>query len=256
MSGNVQKNPWFHIPHARENPRVRLFCFCYAGGSAQIFHDWPNYLSDQIEVYAIQLPGRGSRLLEEPLVSMDALVPELCSALESEIIVPFAFFGHSMGAQVAFELILRLREEGKSLPSMLLVSGRRAPQLKHRKKQIYDLPDEEFKRELVRLNGTPTEILEQPELMELLGPALRADFQLIETWRYQSRSPINIPIAAFGGIEDIDVSFSDLDAWSEQTESVFSVQMFQGDHFFLNTHKQELLTRIQYLLAPEQNTIV
>lgn len=256
MSVNLHKNPWFHIPRPSENARVRLFCFSYAGGSAQVFHDWPNYLSDQIEVYAIQLPGRGSRLLEAPLVSMEELVQELYLALAAEIKVPFAFFGHSMGAQVAFDLLQRMRAEGTALPSMLMVSGRRAPQLKHRKRKIYDLPEDEFKRELDRLNGTPAEVLEQPELMELLSPALRADFQLIETWCYQPQPPINIPIAAFGGIEDVEVSFSDLDAWSQQTDSVFSVQMFRGDHFFLNSDKEELLTRIQYLLAPEQHADV
>jgi len=154
---------------------------------------------------------------------------------------PFAFFGHSLGALVSFELTRRLRREYGVHPVRLFVSAGRAPQIPRRGPPIHALPEEELLAELRRLNGMPGELMEHEELMEIMLPLLRADFAVYETYVYTNEPPLNCPISAFGGIQDHRVKDSDLEAWRAQTNVSFSLRMFPGDHFFL---KQPLLLRM------------
>jgi medium-chain acyl-[acyl-carrier-protein] hydrolase len=192
-------------------------------------------------VVPVHLPGRGNRFTEPALTRSDALVEQLASELEPFLDVPFAFFGHSMGAMLAFELARRLRAGGGPLPEHLLVSGRRAPQRPRDKRELHSLPEDEFREELRSLNGTPDELLEHPELMELFSPILRADFELCETYAFHEDAPLDVPISAFGGLEDKDVSREDLTAWKEHTRGPFRLRMFPGGHFFLNGARQQLI---------------
>jgi medium-chain acyl-[acyl-carrier-protein] hydrolase len=155
---------------------------------------------------------------------------------------PFAFFGHSMGALIGFELARYLRRENLQKPLHLFVSGCPAPQIRDRSVLTYDLPEQEFLRELRRLNGTPREVLEHPGLMELILPLLRADFCVTGTYTFSDGDPLDTPITVFGGQQDEDAGQSSLEAWRQQTARAFALQVFPGDHFFLHTAQHQLLS--------------
>jgi medium-chain acyl-[acyl-carrier-protein] hydrolase len=170
---------------------------------------------------------------------VDAFMPHLLPFVNK----PFAFFGHSMGAIIAFEVARRLQQRGLK-PARLFFSGRRAPQIPEKEQITYDLPDAEFTEELRRLNGTPKQVLEHPELMQLMLNIIRADFTLTETYRYQSGPPLNCPFSVFGGLQDVDVTSHHLEAWCELTTCGCSLRMFEGDHFFIQTATAAVLKTI------------
>jgi medium-chain acyl-[acyl-carrier-protein] hydrolase len=154
---------------------------------------------------------------------------------------PFAFFGHSLGAIVAFELARNIRRVFNREPEVLCVSGRRAPQIPSNKPARYDLPKDEFIEELRRIDGTPSEVLEHEELMELVLPLLRADFQLIETYEYREDAPLGCPIVAYAGRSDDEASEELMSGWRSQTTSDFALHVVPGDHFFLRASQTRLL---------------
>jgi len=232
---------WISFRKPTPETRLRLFCFPYAGAGALIFRSWPEGLPTDVEVCPIQFPGRGARLMERPFTHLSSLVAALAEALRPLLDEPFAFFGHSLGALVGFELARRVRRQYGVHPVRLIVSAGRAPQIPHRGTPIHTLPEKEFLAELRRLNGTPNELLDHQELMEIVLPLLRADFSLFETYEYSPEPPLNCPISAYGGLQDHRVKDSDLEAWRKQTSASFSLQMLPGDHFFLN---QPLLLRV------------
>lgn len=243
-------NPWFKPLRANPRAQLRLFCFPYAGGGSANFQRWPQHLSPDLEIYTAQLPGRGRRMREPPETNLLALVEQLAHAIWPHLDRPFAFFGHSMGALIGFELARRLRREKGTEPARLFVSGRRAPQIAGDDDVTYNLPAEELMSELRRLNGTPAEVLEHPELMELMLPLLRADFEMVETYTYLPEPPLACPISAYGGARDSEVKPEDLRAWREQTTGDFALSMFTGDHFFIHQEEPQLLQTIDRELRP------
>jgi medium-chain acyl-[acyl-carrier-protein] hydrolase len=235
MTTLPKTNAWVIFPKPNPEARLRLFCFPYAGGGASIFRTWPSDLPAAIEVCAIQLPGRENRLREQAFTHLTPLVETLAQVLRPYLSLPFAFFGHSMGTLIGFELAREFRRQRLPSPLHLLVSGRRAPQLLDDEPPIHDLPEPEFVAELRRLSGTPEAVLQNAELMQLLIPVLRSDFAINETYTYTPEEPLGCPISAFGGTEDEETTQEDLAAWREQTRVSFRLQMFPGDHFFLNS---------------------
>jgi medium-chain acyl-[acyl-carrier-protein] hydrolase len=234
MMTYMRNNVW--IKRTRQDPRTcfRLFCFPHAGGGASIFRAWPDRLPSEIEVCAIQLPGREERLREPPFARLSSLIDVLADVLYPYMDLPFAFFGHSLGSLISFELARRLRRQKALCPLQLFISGCRAPQIPDPDPPIHHLPDAEFIKELSRFNGTPKAVLDNPELMEVFLPLLRSDIRLYETYVYHHEAPLDCPITAFGGLEDEEVSREELAAWCDQTRNRYSMQMFPGDHFFLN----------------------
>jgi medium-chain acyl-[acyl-carrier-protein] hydrolase len=195
-----------------------------------------------VEVCAVQPPGRGSRLREAPFTNMPDLISAAAPALAPCTNPPFAFFGHSLGALVAFEFARRLRRAGRGGPSHLFVSGCRAPQLALTRAHTYDLPEPEFVEELRRLKGTPEEVLDHPELLQLILPLLRADFSIAQTYTYAPEEPaLSCPVTAFGGKGDEEVGRESLEAWCEQTNDSFSMHLLPGDHFFIHESQSLLL---------------
>lgn len=231
---------------------MRLFCFPYAGGSALTYRHWAAQLPPSVETCLVQLPGRGSRLHETPSKQMKPLVEATARGLSVYFGKPFAFFGHSMGAIISFELARLLRREDGLEPIRLFVSGRGAPQVADSDPLTYTLPDPEFLAELRRLEGTPQEVLEHPELMQAMLPLLRADFEAIQTYSYQAEPPLNCPISAFGGLQDPSFSREDLGAWREQTTGSFSLRLFPGNHFFINIDQHLVLAAIAQELSQGQ----
>jgi medium-chain acyl-[acyl-carrier-protein] hydrolase len=163
--------------------------------------------------------------------------------------MPFAFFGHSMGAGIAFELSRRLRRLGGIEPTHLFVSGRRAPHMPDADRPLHRLPDAEFIDELRRLNGTPAEVLDHPELMEMMLPLLRADFSVSETYTCEPRPSLSCPLTVFGGTRDHHAGPGTLEGWREHTVGRFDLRMFEGDHFFINTEQTQVLRALDGALV-------
>jgi medium-chain acyl-[acyl-carrier-protein] hydrolase len=235
--------PWFNCAKPDSHARLRLFCFPYAGGGASIYRGWENYLPPGMEVWSVQPPGRGSRFKEPAFASMDSLVAAAATAIEPFLDLPIAFFGHSVGAFASFELAHLLANKFGVKVGHLFVSGARGPQLPRNRRRIHDLPEDEFITELKTLNGTPHEVLENPELMKMVSTTLRADFAIAETYLSSHRSPLNCPITVFGGLEDTLVSREDLEAWRIHTTNSFDLLQLPGDHFFIHT-SDSLMFRI------------
>jgi medium-chain acyl-[acyl-carrier-protein] hydrolase len=229
---------------------VRLFCFPYSGGGASIFRLWPQGLPEEIEVCSIQLAGHESRLREPLFTRLTPLVQALTQAISPYLNMPFAFFGHSLGALVSFELARQFHRQALPAPVHLFVSGRRAPQFPEPGPPTHQLPDAQFVSKLRRLSGTPEGVLQDAELMQLFLPILRADFAIIETFVYSAGAKLACPISAFGGLQDSETSREDIAGWREQTSGPFELRMLPGDHFFLHSARAQVLQHIaQDLLA-------
>ena len=240
MTNTKTIKPWIYLSK-KNNSKLRLFCFSYAGGSASTFSSWANNIDSEVEICPIELPGHGCRIAEQPFDQLEPLVEEITNALLPYLEKPFALFGHSMGGLVSFELAHLLRKKFNLSPEHLFISGRRAPQIPDPRPPIHHLDKLKLINELGRLNGTPKAVLENAELMELFLPVLRADFTTIETYIYKSKPLLDCSITVLGGLQDDEVSCENLEAWQEQTNSNFSIQMFQGDHFFINSNRSTLL---------------
>lgn len=247
------RTPWLVNRKPNRRASVRLFCFPYAGGGDSIFHSWQEGFSDRIEVCPVQLPGRDSRIAEPPYTDMDQLVRVAAQALTPHLDRPFALFGHSMGALIAFELARHLRREYSAQPVHLFVSGRCSPQTMSEPLDL-KLFDCEFPEILRRNNNsTPEEALENPELMDLVLPVLRADLLLCNSYIYTPGPPFSFSITTFGGLADPGVPRHCLEGWREHTTGRFVLRMLPGDHFFLNSSRLPLVEAISKEL--EQNTL-
>ena len=219
----------------RQAGKPLLFCFPYAGAGALAYRPWIALLSRVVSVCPIRLPGRETRTAEDPLDSMAALVEALESAIAPHLDQPFAFFGHSMGAAAAFELARSLRRHGRPLPSALYVSAARAPQFRLNWTPPPPPDDRELLEQLRRLDGIPSELFENPEAMQYALPALRTDTALYRNYVYTPEPPLPVPIFAYGGRADPNVTSEHVEAWREQTIADFTRREFAGGHFFLNS---------------------
>lgn len=234
MRPQTAKRSWFAFQAPRPDARLRLFCFPFAGGGASFYRPWIERLSPDVHVHPVQLPGRETRLREHAFDRLEPLIARLADALGAHLDRPFALFGHSMGALIAFELARELRRRQAPAPVRLLVSGHPAPQLPRRESTRYALPEPELVAELQRLGGTPPEVLAHPELMQLVLPLLRADFAVVETYAFRDAPPLDCPITAFGGTDDENAGEAQLEPWHAQTRGPFVLYMFPGGHFYLN----------------------
>ena len=251
MRTSAASDRWLAYRRPRPGARVRLFCFPHAGGGASLFHGWADRLPPAVEVCPVQFPGRETRFGETPFTRLGPLVCALVEALLPHLDRPFAFFGHSLGALLGFELARRLRRERRLEPVRLFASACAAPQGWGGGSALHALPDAAFRKELRRLGGTPPAVLDNEELMAILLPALRADFALCETYAYTEDEPLSCPITALGGLRDRIVSPARLGAWRRQTTGEFRLQMLPGDHFFPQTDPESLLAVLGRELAPE-----
>lgn len=225
--------------------KVRLFCFPYAGGSSAIFYRWSEYVSPAVEVCAVQLPGREGRLTMSPYTLMRPLVQAIGNAILPFLDKPYVLFGHSLGGLIAFELARYLHDLGVPRPLSLFVSAAEAPHVSGVPDRLHTLPDDELIGQLSRLQGTPQEILQHPEVMQLLLPTIRADLQVFETYIYRAGPPLPCPIAVFGGFEDERVAQSRLESWRHHTTTVFSLTMLPGGHFFIHSACHALVERVE-----------
>lgn len=252
----MSNSKWFSVRPARGVPALRLFCFPHVGAGASVFNQWqPAWMPGNVELWTVRLPGRELRLSEKPFRRMEPLVEALYEAMAPHLGGRYAFYGHSLGAVVAFEMARKIQRQGGQGPIRLLVSAHSAPQAGLRQPPFHTLPDKEFVDALRRLAGTPQEALENEDLMGLMMVVLRADFEVDETYSYKEGKPLECPISAFGGIDDPDVSQADLEAWRAHTSQKFSLHMMEGDHFFI-FRSQDFVCRLsQELKADLQEPI-
>lgn len=241
MQNSTQAKQWFSCAGAAKQTKLRLFCFPYAGGSASIFRTWQMNFPDEVSICPLQLPGRAARISEPLIHDFSTLVENIAEAIKNNLDTPFAFFGHSLGGLLSFELVRRLRRENLPLPVHLFISGCSAPQIPDTDPPIHDLSDAEFLEEIRRYGGMPDEILSHPELLKIILPVLRADFSICDTYRYIDESPLDVPITVFGGLEDETVDYESLAAWRAQSNRAFTIRRLSGGHFFLDTNRELLL---------------
>jgi surfactin synthase thioesterase subunit len=239
---------WFSGIDERAAGTLRLFCFPWAGGGTLAYRGWREPLAELAQVVPVRLAGRESRASEPALESMDTLVAELLAATRPYLDTPYAFFGHSMGAIVAFELTRALRAAGLPLPRMLVASGARAPRFRAHHKPVPEPALRDFIEELRRLDGFPPSILNNPELMKLALPALLSDARLYRHYGYTPDAPLDLPVCAYGGDGDPNVTTEHLDAWREITTGAFERIEFPGGHFYLESARNQLLHALRSAL--------
>ncbi|WP_168583125.1 type I polyketide synthase [Gephyromycinifex aptenodytis] len=236
-----KESPWFLNPQPRWEATWRLIGFPHGGGGPHAFREWPGVLHEHVEMLAVHLPGRGSRLHEPPVSDMDELVTGIVAAMTDCFDKPFAFVGHSVGALVAYETARRLGELGLPTPLRLFASAHHAPHAVAAPEPMYQLPDEDLIDVVGNLGLVPQEALADPELLALILPPLRADFALSETYRAPERSTaLPCPITALGGTHDPLLSPDDLQEWQAYSAEGFAVRTFEGDHFYTTTHLAQL----------------
>lgn len=244
----MQPTPWLVRKPGAVPRRMRLFCLAYAGGSAHAFAGWQDALDPSIEVCAVQLPGRGARFREPPIGSMPVLIEELGGVIDRYGDLPFAFFGHSLGGLLAFELARHCRAAGLRQPIHLFASGAAAPQHRDAPEERHKLPEPEFIAMLREYEGTPPELLEHEELMALVLPMLRADFGMVDEYRYRPEPPLSMPMTVLAGTKDERVVGPQVDEWAKETTGPCQVSWFDGGHFFLQSHRAEVLQLVRRTL--------
>ena len=232
-------------PKHRPDAGHRLFCFPHAGVGPSVFRSWADQLPADIEVCLIQLPGREGRLREAPHSSIESLMPALIEDLMPLLDRPFAFYGHSLGATVAFECARRVRRNLRLEPVHMFVGASQAPQLPWTHSPMRSLPEDYFLSEMAKRYGAlPAEVINDQEMRALVVPILRADITMIEKYVHSPESPLGSDITVFGGLQDHMVKRSDLESWRDQTSGRFRLQMFDGNHLFLKSHKDQILLSI------------
>jgi medium-chain acyl-[acyl-carrier-protein] hydrolase len=223
---------WFlPLPtRASDRLQLRLFCFPPAASDSSIYRPWATELPPEIEVRALSLPGRGRRMQEPPCPTMATLRESIAAAIEPELSLRFAFFGHSLGAMVAFEVALLLRTRGLPSPARLVVSGCPAPSEPLPYPPLHRLPDRDLIEALASLEATPAQVLADTELMDLLLPMIRADLAIGETYVFAGQAPLHCPISVLGGEDDPLVSRAMLEAWARHTRAPLRLRLFPGGH--------------------------
>lgn len=216
--------------------KIKLFCFPYAGGAAASYNQWKQYLDPNIELRAIELAARGRRMREPNYNSIDDAVDDVFNIIKDELSPgPYVLCGHSMGSMIAIELAHKIRKNNLPLPIHIIFSGRAAPQVpRDNKRRLHHLPEDEFRKEMLEMGGTPKEFFEHPELLEVFLPLLRGDFTLTETYTHPEKdSPLDCDITVLSGKQDEDTP-EEVEAWRIHTKGNCDIHYFEGDHFFIH----------------------
>jgi len=240
----IHRSKWFQISRPKPLAPYRLFCFPYAGGSPAAFLSWEKLLPPQVELVAIQAPGKGTRLDESPLTSVGQLAEQIAGAIVPMLDRPYLTYGHSMGSIVSFELLHILKGSNLPLPRRYFAAARQAPQRPRRIAPIHDYPPEEFKTELKRFGGTPDVILENTELMELLAPMLRTELRAAYAYHRDPGVKLACDVSVFGGARDELVPPEELPAWQEHFVQRVDFRIFAGSHFFMEDNKEQVVSAI------------
>jgi surfactin synthase thioesterase subunit len=233
--------------------KIRLFCFPYAGGSAMVYNPWQNSLDKSIRLHPVELAGRGRRITDPLYNTIEEAADDVFQIIKYQLgDLPYAFFGHSMGALIAYNVAQKIREKKYPGPSHIFFSGRGAPHIRRDDKEPYHtMPHDEFKEKVLNLGGTPKELFEHPELMEILLPLLRSDFRLAWCYKHKdSNNPLDCDITVFTGKEE-DLKNEQIQEWDRHTNYQCTLYSFEGGHFFINdpTEREKMLTIVSNTLV-------
>lgn len=244
----VSPGTWLRVYRPMPEATVRLVCFPHAGGSASFFFPMVKPLAPAVEVVAVQYPGRQDRRHEPNIDSISELADRCFAAVRRFDDKPLALFGHSMGAVLAYEVALRMREAGLPGPVRLFASGRRAPS-RYRAEQVHLQPDDRIIAELRLLSGTNASVLADPELLEMIMPAVRSDYHAIETYRHDPQRRLDRPITVLTGDADPRVSMEEAKAWDDHTSAPIDLHVLPGGHFFLVERGDEVIALLRRELS-------
>lgn len=227
-----------------------LFCLPYAGGSETIYYSWKFYLKPEIELFPIELRGRGKRFSQPFYENIDEAIRDIYNLISDMIDKnEYAIYGHSMGSLLAYELYYKIKEFNKKEPKHIFFSGYKSPSIPRKEKVIHLLPNDEFVKEVIGLGGTPLELAENKELLELFTPILRNDFKILENYLYkEKKDKIQCDISIFNGKED-DITLEELLAWKNHGSKGFKIYNFEGNHFFINTNVEKITKIINTTLV-------
>ncbi|MEU3457848.1 alpha/beta fold hydrolase [Micromonospora sp. NPDC006766] len=240
----LDTSAWIRRFHPAPDATARLVCFPHAGGSASYFFPVSRTLSPRFEVLGVQYPGRQDRRHEPCVGDLVELAELIVPQLEPWLDRPVAFFGHSLGASLAFEVARRLPDADLT---HLFVSGRSAPTCP-RDEGMHLVDDHRLVADLARMSGTDAAVLGDEEILRTVLPALRSDYRAAETYRYRPGPPLNCPITALIGDQDDQVSEAEAQPWAERTTGAFTLKVFPGGHFYLNDHSAAVLALIRQQL--------
>ena len=226
----------------------RLVCFPFAGGGTATFAGWQANVED-VEVVAVRLPGREMRLRERRFRDVRLAAKSLSDAIQEQIEPPYAFFGHSMGSLLAYEVCRELDRRGARLPRRLIVSGRSAPQIPVTSK-LYQLPDAALRNVVASYGGTPPEVVESDYFQRYFLSMIRDDFEMAENYVYEPALPLDVPIVALAAEDDVVAPLENVIRWSETTAREFYLQRFRGGHFFIQEERSLVLQFVSSILGP------
>ncbi|MFG2091955.1 thioesterase II family protein [Streptomyces sp. NPDC048612] len=244
MTGQNEDNGlWIRRFNPRDDAGFRLACLPHAGGSAPFYFPMANALPEDVDVLAVQYPGRQDRRTEPAVTDLQTLADRVATALEPWTDRPLALFGHSMGATLAFEVARRLESRNGTVPAALFASGRRAPS-RHRHETVHLRDDDGIIAELKQLSGTNPQVLGDEELLRMVLPAIRADYRAAETYTYEPCAPLHCPVVGLTGDDDPKVTLDEVRAWGEHTEGPFDFQVFPGGHFYLADHQSDIIALV------------
>jgi len=238
-SPQPKSGQWVARPAVREHPELRLFCFPYAGGTTDRFSSWSSAIDPTIELALVQLPGRAGRFREPHITCMESMVDRLSEALKPYFDLPFSFFGHSMGALIAYELA-QLLEGSRRGPERVFASGCPAPQRLKPDRCVGAMEDAELTGFLTAMGGTPPNVLQNPELLQLVLPSIRSDFRLVEGYGFRPRPPLRTPLSLAFGSEDPETKPEDIILWGELSSGGCETRWFEGNHFFLHAQSRQV----------------
>jgi medium-chain acyl-[acyl-carrier-protein] hydrolase len=241
-------NPWIVRPRARPEAALRLLCFPFAGSGASAFRTWPDALPGEVELWAIELPGRERRMREPLFDRIGPLVSAIVDGIAPELDRPFAIYGHSLGSMLGFSVARELRRRGLPAPHLLVVSGRRAPHLSE-PEPWHQLTERQLQDRLRRLGGIPEAVFAEPEIMEVFMPILRADIAVSEAEPAPPEPPLDTPITALGGASDERATPEQLAAWGAHSSAGFDHELFPGGHFFIQTARDAVLASLSRRLS-------
>lgn len=222
---------------------INLFCFPFAGGSKYSYHKYLRYTNDIVKIVPLEYPGRGARIDEDLLKNIEEIVEDVYSNIKNKINQPYAFYGHSMGAAIAYLLTKKIIDDDFSPPLHLFLTGRGGPSSNFSDPPKYLLPKKEFIRELMKMGGSPDEVLNSKEVMSFFEPIIRADFQALETYKYKETLPFDIPISVMIGREE-NIVLGDAQSWQKETSREVEIKLFPGNHFFINDYPFEIMQLI------------
>lgn len=247
------RSQWIVKPNPLHGPHVKLLCFPYAGGGAPIYFPWKDKLNNGVELNIVQPPGRGTHFNQQPIGEMPALVQGLLPQISDVLSGDYIVFGHSIGSRFAFEVVRQAISKGFPAPLHFFASGSASPTKRCIEEKSSQLPDEDFIKLLSRMNGTPREILENKELMQLFLPTLRADFKLAEEYYCKENFVIPTNMTVLSGKQDT-ISLERLQHWGKFAINT-DVVMCDGDHFFIDTHPEQVIDIVNSKIATILNKV-